>query len=80
MVFSSLEFIFRFLPLFLMIYYMIPDYWKNFWLLAGSLGFYFAPILPLGISFYTFQALFYLVDVYRKEVPCERPEAYPARH
>ncbi len=152
MVFSSLEFIFRFLPLFLMIYYMIPDYWKNFWLLAGSLGFYFygvrdtpfyfvllvlsilvnyrigiligrrrlgrlrkrwlfcgviynlswlilfkyaaffmqngnlllermgvplhlpvfAPILPLGISFYTFQALSYLVDVYRKEVPCER--------
>ena len=41
MVFSSLEFIFQFLPVFLMIYYLIPGGWKNLWLLAGSLGFYF---------------------------------------
>ena len=28
--------------------------------------------LPLGISFFTFQALSYIVDVYRKEVPAQR--------
>ena len=152
MVFSSLEFIFQFLPVFLMIYYLIPGRWKNLWLLAWSLGFYFygvrdtpfyfvllilsilvnyrigiligrrrvgrlrkrwlvcgvlynlfwlilfkyaaffvqnlnlllkmagvsrnfpvcTPVLPVGISFYTFQAISYLVDVYRKSVPCER--------
>lgn len=41
MVFSSLEFIFRFLPAFLFIYYIIPGKGKNLWLLMGSLGFYF---------------------------------------
>ena len=29
-------------------------------------------ILPVGISFYTFQALSYTVDVYRKDVPAEK--------
>lgn len=29
-------------------------------------------ILPIGISFYTFQSMSYLVDVYRKDVPAER--------
>lgn len=33
---------------------------------------YFRPILPAGISFYTFQALSYTVDVYRREVAPER--------
>ncbi len=152
MVFSSLEFVFRFLPVFLVIYYIVPGRWKNLWLFMGSLGFYFygvrdtpfyfvllvlsilvnyqigiligrcrirrfrkrwlvygviynlfwlilfkyagfliqnlnlllnmlkipvkwpviAPVLPVGISFYTFQAISYLADVYRKTVPCER--------
>lgn len=152
MVFSSLEFMFRFLPVFLAIYYVIPGTWRNLWLLMGSLGFYFygvrdtpfyfvllvlsilvnyrigvligrrrlgrlrrkwlvcgvvynlfwlvlfkyagffvgnanlllkeagisavlpvfAPILPVGISFYTFRAISYLADVYRKTVPYER--------
>ena len=152
MVFSSLEFVFRFLPVFLVIYYIVPGRWKNLWHFMGSLGFYFygvrdtpfyfvllvlsilvnyqigiligrcrirrfrkrwlvygviynlfwlilfkyagfliqnlnlllnmlkipvkwpviAPVLPVGISFYTFQAISYLADVYRKTVPCER--------
>ncbi len=29
-------------------------------------------IMPIGISFYTFQAMSYLIDVYRKEVPAQR--------
>ena len=33
----------------------------------------FSPPLPIGISFYTFQALSYVVDVYRGEVPAENP-------
>ena len=29
-------------------------------------------LLPVGISFYTFQAIGYVIDVYRKEVPAEK--------
>ena len=41
------------------------------------LGTSFAPIegisvLPLGISFYTFQTLSYTIDVYRRNVPAEK--------
>ncbi|MDY6315566.1 MAG: MBOAT family protein, partial [Clostridia bacterium] len=36
----------------------------------GSLSFSIA--LPIGISFYTFQALSYVVDVYREEVPPQK--------
>lgn len=152
MVFSSLNFLFIFLPVFLILYYLTPDRLKNLTLLGGSLVFYaygtkdkpiylllmmisiaanfvigekigtkgaggrrrgwllfgliynfgwlflfkyldfmleninmlsvlarsekILPlqnlVLPIGISFYTFQIVSYLFDVYRKEV---RPEA-----
>lgn len=32
-------------------------------------------LLPLGISFYTFQSMGYVIDVYREEVPAERNPA-----
>lgn len=38
----------------------------------GTLG-SFRPALPIGISFFTFQALSYVVDVYRGQVKAENP-------
>lgn len=40
MVFSSFEFLFRFLPVFLIIYYIAPAKCRNFVLFAGSMAFY----------------------------------------
>ncbi len=152
MIFSSFVFLFRFLPLFLLIYFIVPDKFKNIVILAGSLIFYFYGIkdhpaylmlillsilinylaalliqrskvlsvrrfwlavgmlynigslflfkyfnffcdnlnqiltiagsevhfsflhlvLPVGISFYTFQISSYLIDVYWRKFPAER--------
>ncbi len=145
MVFSSLQFIFIFMPIFFGCYYIVPNKIKNFVLLIGSLCFYsvgtihnpehfilfilsivadfaigiwiekfparkkvllatgivfhlinFAVfkysgfvinemgrlnpslhftadiVLPIGISFYTFQGISYIVDVYRGNAKAER--------
>ena len=128
MLFSSLEFLFLFLPLSLCLYFILPRRWRNLSLLVNGLVFYafgdigalpvmllsialnyaFALILqklrgkrsalryvlaaavaynigqlvyfklqplselPIGISFYTFQALSYVIDVYRESVAANR--------
>lgn len=152
MVFSSIAFIMYFMPVFFLIYYILPASYKNAWLFLASLGFYYYGvrgnpgylllmimsvvvnfvagkliaaqktkrarkawlvvgivydlgwlilfkylgflienlnalfgamhvkvqletwnlILPIGISFYTFQIISYLVDVYRRETKAEK--------
>ena len=145
MVFSSIPFLFFFLPIFFLLYFIVPTKWKNYVLLIFSLLFYawgepiyvllmifscfinylFAlkieaneknekrrktyfilslvinlallgffkyvdffienintllrldiPLLelglPIGISFFTFQAMSYTIDVYRKDVKTEK--------
>lgn len=142
MVFSSVEFLLWFLPIFFILYALTPERFRNALLLAGSLVFYamgelhyllllvvsvivnyFVGIflgaenqyrtryintekqgtypewrwgvllfaitgnvgilfifkvamggdaMPLGVSFYTFQILSYLIDVYRGTIPAER--------
>ena len=147
MVFSSLTFLFLFLPVVLIVYYLLPRVARNAWLFLASLFFYWwgepvylwlmigsvlfnylcglgigaakkqgknalarlvlilcivgdigalgvfkyadlaistlnaaagtglallALALPIGISFYTFQALSYTIDVYRDVVPVQK--------
>lgn len=126
MLFSSLEFLFLFLPLSTTVYFLLPRVYRNAWLLiSGSLFYafgepsylpimllttladyifgiaiskarsrrvarailwlavvynvtqlayfkFFSPTLPIGISFYSFQALSYVIDVYRESVEAER--------
>lgn len=143
MLFSSLTFLFMFLPVVIGVYYLLPMKAKNIWLLAASLFFYFygepkylilmvsvivssyifglltdraegkarkaltatsviislsaliffkytdffigginsafgsdigliGLALPIGISFYTFQAISYNIDVYRRDVPAQK--------
>ena len=53
--FSSLEFMFRFLPVFLIIYYLVPSKYRETVFLAGSLVFYAVgePVLILVLLFAT---------------------------
>ena len=143
MLFSSLTFLFIFLPTVIGVYYILPMKLKNIWLLLSSLFFYFYGepkylilmlavitvsyifglltdrfegkarlaitiasvavnlsaliyfkytdffistinsvfnsdigllklVLPIGISFFTFQAISYNIDVYRKDTPAQK--------
>ena len=40
MVFSSLYFLFLYLPIVLLVYYIVPLKWRNLWLLVVNLVFY----------------------------------------
>lgn len=131
MVFSSLQFIFIFMPVFFGCYYAVPDKYRNCVLYVGSMCFYLVGtisnpehfilfilsiildytigiglerctrhrkillvsgitlhiislvifkysafvtddiVLPIGISFYTFQGISYIADVYRGEVKAQ---------
>ena len=42
------------------------------WLKCGTVNHHFSLIVPLGISFYTFQSIGYLVDVYWENVDAEK--------
>lgn len=41
MVFSSIAFIMYFMPVFFLVYYILPASYKNAWLFLASLGFYY---------------------------------------
>lgn len=45
---------------------------------AGEPSGYFNILLPVGISFYTFQTASYVIDVYREDVPAEKHFGYYA--
>ncbi len=125
MLFSSISFLYYFLPCVLILYFLAPRRAKNLILLLSSLFFYgwgganflglmlvmvtvgflwglvveryreksagkwilaaavaffvttlvhykFAKVFPIGISFYTFQIMSYVVDVYRGDVSAQR--------
>lgn len=125
MLFSSITFLYYFLPCVLFLYFLVPNTWKNNILLAASLLFYawgepyyvifmmcsillgygtglaiektsgttkakvmlgvvvglhvivlfyfkFSDSLPIGISFYTFQVISYMIDVYRGDVKAQK--------
>jgi len=53
--------------------------------LGNDLGFHMTShvldiILPVGISFFTFEAISYVVDIYRREIHAERNIAYTAMY
>ena len=80
--FNTLPFIFIFLPVFLAVYYLMPERLRNGVLALGSLVFYLLGsgiALPLGLSFYSFQMAAYVIDVYRGRMePEECPVSYAA--
>ena len=64
MVFSSLNFVLIFMPVFFACYYIVPDKWKNAVLLIGSLSFYLVGTLKTPYHF----ALFVLSIIERVQV------------
>ena len=65
--FSSLEFLFRFLPVFLIIYFIVPSKYREIAFLAGSLIFYAVgePVFILVLVVATLLN-FFIVELTRK--------------
>ena len=65
--FSSLEFLFRFLPIFLILYFVIPSKYKETVLLAGSLVFYAVgePVFILVLILATFLNYFFGIRIWK---------------
>lgn len=59
MLFSSIEFLFRFLPVFMLIYLLVPGKYRNFVLLSGSLIFY-----GVGEPYYVLLLIFSIIVNY----------------
>lgn len=59
MVFSSLEFIKNFLPVFLVVYYILPDKYKNIFLMTASLVFY-----GYGVEWNPFYILLIILSIF----------------
>ena len=64
MVFSSLNFIFIFLPLFLFAYYVTPAAFRNSTLFAGSILFYAAGVIKQPYALFLLMVLTYLNYVF----------------
>ena len=56
MVFSSLQFILIFMPIFFTVYYLTPGKYRNAVLLAGSLAFYLVGTINTPVHFILFVA------------------------
>ena len=52
MVFSSIAFIMYFMPVFFLVYYILPASYKNAWLFLASLGFYYYVSGEIRVIFY----------------------------
>lgn len=63
MVFSSLNFIFIFLPLFLFAYYVTPAAFRNSTLFAGSILFYAVGVIKQPYALFLLMVLTYLLCV-----------------
>ena len=59
MLFSSIEFLFRFLPVFILIYLLVPEKYRNIVLLSGSLIFY-----GVGEPYYVLLLIFSIIVNY----------------
>lgn len=64
MVFSSLNFIFIFLPLFLFAYYVTPAAFRNSTLFAGSILFYAVGVIKQPYALFLLMVLTYLNYVF----------------
>lgn len=75
MIFSTIEFLFQFLPLFLIAYYLTPSRYRNVTLILGSLVFY-----AIGSGWYTLLLLFSLfVNYTLSRIACGMKAKNPIR-